>query len=139
MSTPEPELPWYQFRLRSLLLLMLYVAVLCSLGVISSWFFAGLTGLATSLGGIIGRIVARTKLGLVVGALLGISGLTFSLLTLPPAYLQLVGFEGWQVVCWIAALLGGVLGGVSGGLWMRFHSRRATHRTDKQEAERRSP
>jgi len=33
MSTPEPELRWYQFSLRSLLLFTTFVAVLCSIGV----------------------------------------------------------------------------------------------------------
>jgi hypothetical protein len=62
MSIPEPKLPWYQFRLRPLLLFALFVAVLCSIGVYTYWIIS----LCVLIGIPLGILVARAKEGVVV-------------------------------------------------------------------------
>ena len=57
MST-EPKLFWYQFGLRSLLLLTLFVAVLCLIGVCTHWLISVAIGMIVVVGGFAGRIVA---------------------------------------------------------------------------------
>ena len=71
MSTPEPELRWYQFTLRSLMLLTLFVAVICSLGVCTHWLVSAVIAMF-ALAGMAGRIVAGTRLGFVQGVVFGI-------------------------------------------------------------------
>ena len=66
MSTPGTK-PWYQFSLRSLLLLTVFVAVLCSTGVRSHWSVAA----TIAVGGVAGGIIAMSWLGLVLGVLSG--------------------------------------------------------------------
>ena len=55
MPTPEPKLPWYQFSLRSLFLLTVFVALLCSIGVCTDWSVAAVIGVGSITGGIIAR------------------------------------------------------------------------------------
>jgi hypothetical protein len=114
MATSKPKLPWYQFSLRSLLLLTVFVAVLCSLGVCTHWFFSALVAMLT-LGGIEGRIVAGTRLGFVQGVVFGIQFLLGAVLlcVLLRFPLPLPWEASWQlgVVLGIAVLIGGVVGG----------------------------
>ena len=107
---PNPNLPWYQFSLRSLLLLTLYVAVLCSLGICTHWIFSVVIG----IGGIAGWIVARTWFGFLLGAMWA---LAFVLL-IPALALNIpMALEDWQqyAILVIAAIVGGVLGGFRAG------------------------
>ena len=66
MSTPS-KLPWYQFSLRSVLLLTLVVAVLCSIGACTHWLVSVMLDSVVLIGGVTGRIVGGTGLGLVEG------------------------------------------------------------------------
>ncbi len=66
---PTPKLPWYQFSLRSLLLLTLFVVVLCSLGVCTDWVVSAVI----AVGGVMGGILARKWSGLVLGVISGIA------------------------------------------------------------------
>ena len=116
MST-EPKLFWYQFSLRSLLLLTLFVAVLCSIGVCTHWLISVAIGMIVVIGGFAGPIVAGTRLGFVQGIVYGIqfflvAGLLCTFLPFPWA-------PSWRssVVLALAVLVGGVLGGLS--LWPR--------------------
>jgi len=121
MPTPSP--PWYQFSLRSLFLLTLFVAVLCSIGVCTNWFFSVVLAILT-LGGIAGRIVARSGVGFVPGVL---CGTLLALITVPLAalfslhVLVFVRPPQWLLaVFWlVAALISVVVGGVLGGLIAR--------------------
>jgi hypothetical protein len=120
MATPRTTLPWYQFSLWSLLLLVFFVAVLCSLGVCTHWLVSAVVALTVTIGGIAGRIVAGTRLGFPQGAVFGIQAVLVAVLVC-----VLFGFEGvwlnfagaWQpswrfwVAIGIAALIGGILGG----------------------------
>src|SRR5208282_5243379 len=74
MSAREPELPWYQFSLRSLLLLTVVVAVLCAIGVGTDWCVAAVIGVS----GIAGGIVARRSVGFLLGVLAGNVGTCFA-------------------------------------------------------------
>ena len=69
---PTPKLPWYQFSLRSLLLLTVFVAVLCSLGVCTHWLVSVAIAVTVAIGGIAGRIVAGTRLGFVQGVVFAV-------------------------------------------------------------------
>ena len=117
---PPPNLPWYQFRLRSLLLLTAFVAVLCSIGVCTHWVVSAVVGVS----GVAGRIVARRNFGFLLGSLFGS--------VFAPITVILASFLGDLVLAFvspsemlgtilgvIAALTGGVLGGVFGGLMAR--------------------
>ncbi len=121
MSTPERQLPWYQFSLRSLLLLVALVAILCSIGVSTKWSVSAAIAASLLIGGVAGGMVAGTRAGVVVGAVYSIplvffaaSGLIF--LTLP---ISLVRSVDWMLVGRIAVAIGGILGGVAGGLIAR--------------------
>jgi hypothetical protein len=113
MPTPKPKQPWYQFSLRSLLLLTVFVAVLCFIGVCTNWLFSALAAMTVLIGGTAGRIVAGTRLGFVQGVLFGIQ-FALSCLFLPfPFLLNWESPWPWGVVLGIAVLIGGVLGGYS--------------------------
>ena len=126
MAAPKPSLsPWYQFSLRSLMLLVLFVSVLCSLCVSTHSLVPAVFGLAMMLGGVAGRIVARTRSGFIEGAVVGIS---FSVIAIEVGILLLAfacppeepSWPLWFMVVLIAALVGGVLAG--------FEARRASKR-----------
>ena len=124
MSTPEPELRWYQFTLRSLMLLTLFVAVICSLGVCTHWLVSAVIAMF-ALAGMAGRIVAGTRLGFVQGVVFGIqfllAAVVIHLLLFPflpfwvAPWLRLLLDEPWRlgVVLGIVVLIGGALGGLS--------------------------
>ncbi len=124
MATPEP--PWYQFSLRSLLLLTAFVAVLCSLGVCTDWSIAAVV----AVGGVAGGIITRTRSGLLHGIMYGVgfSGMAaaacvllwfFELLNVPRLWVP------WQSAgaIKIAAVIGSLIGGILGGLSVRRRSR----------------
>ena len=120
---PTPKLPWYQFSIRFLLLLTVFVAILCSIGVRRGWSISAVV----AVGGVTGGIVARKWSGLVLGVFSGIayaSGAVvvcgfccFALGTLPPSNL----FWQWIIA---AAIVGALVGGVFGGLTARHRSGR---------------
>ena len=121
MNPPEPQLPRYQFSLRSLLLAVALVAIMCSLGVSTKWSLSAAIAAILLIGGVSGGMVAGTWAGVVAGAAYTIPLFFFAasslmLLTLP---ISLVRSVDWMLVCRIAMLVGGVLGGVSGGLIAR--------------------
>ena len=60
ISTPAPRPPWYQFNIRSLLVLTTFAAILCSLGVCTHWGVSVVFGIAVVIAGIAGRIGLRT-------------------------------------------------------------------------------
>jgi len=69
-SYAHTKLPWYQFSLRSLLLLTLFVAVLCSIGVCTHYWLVSVAAAAIFLlGGTMGRIVAGSRVGFWQGGL----------------------------------------------------------------------
>src|SRR5208283_1367185 len=118
MSTPEPELRWYQFSLRSLLLLVLAVALFCSLGVCTNWVVSVLLAAIVLIGGVMGRIVAGRRVGFAVGVLFAIDGFCLAFV----AYGTLIAFfpqlleatwQLWVTASGLAVLLGGILGGLS--------------------------
>ena len=109
MTAAKPTLsPWYQFSLRSLLLLTLFVAALCSIGVCTHWLISAFVAMVTIVG-IMGRIVAGIRLGFVAGVLYGILFILAVFLFLPTHWTT------WECLSatGIAALIGGVVGGLS--------------------------
>ncbi len=116
MPTREPELRWYQFSLRSLLLLPVFVAVLCAIGVRMHWAFSAILAAIVLIGGIAGGIVAGGKVGFVQGAfgaiqffLLAVVGSLLSIALFPALFHASPWF--WMVIGGIAVLSGGILGG----------------------------
>jgi hypothetical protein len=110
---PTPKLPWYQFSLRSLLLLTLFVAVLCSLGVCTHWFVSAVVVMLV-LAGVAGRIVAGTRVGYPQGFAFGIVFLLGTGLACMALFRFLLPWESlwfWGVVLGVAALIGGIVGG----------------------------
>jgi MFS family permease len=116
---PMPT-PWYQFSLRSLLLLTLFVAICCSIGVYTHWELS----VAVCVGGIAGRIAARRELGYLVGAVFGATVafiatfLTLFVVQLGLRYLPHpeILWRMKEVLVIVAAFFGVVLGGILGGL-----------------------
>jgi len=128
MPAREPDLPWYQFSLRSLLLLTLFVAVLCSIGVRTHWSVTA----AIAVGGITGGIVARSWLGLVLGVMSGgmcavamaaVCVIMWRLLFRVPFSMS-IPLDGVSDGIRLAAIIGSLLGGVLGGRVARFRSQR---------------
>ena len=124
---PEPELPWYQFSLRSLLLFTVFVAVLCSIGVCTDWSFVAVT----AAGGIAGGIVARRWLGLVIGSLSGAAGAVIGVGAYAFVWSLLFGMPidwapSWQSIAAmkIAAITGSLVSGGVGGIAARRRSER---------------
>ncbi len=122
---PESELRPFQFTLRSLLLLAVFVAILCSIGVCTDWIVA----VVLAVGGITGGLVARKLSGLAIGAFFGMAcavgaAAVFGLLAL----LFLGMFSQWDprlnMVMAIAAFIGSLVGGAMGGLMARYLSGR---------------
>ncbi len=125
MTTPRPELPWYQFSLRSLLLFTAFVAVLCAIGVRMHWAFSAILATIVLIGGVAGRIVAGTRRGFMQGALGAVQFFLLAVvgsLLLIAAFPQLFHASGqfWVVIYGTAVLSGGVLGGSTA----RFRSKR---------------
>lgn len=107
--------PWYQFSLRSLLLLTVFVGVLCALGIYTHWLFATVIGLTVLCGGIAGWIGARTRLGFVLGIVVAVSFVLlvgFFLLL----FFGLLGAAQWPrwLLCAVAAVVASVSGLVGG-------------------------
>ncbi|MGA2258197.1 MAG: hypothetical protein ABSG53_26315 [Thermoguttaceae bacterium] len=120
MSTPEPELRWYQFSLRSLLLVTLFMAVLCSLGVWANWSVA----VVIAVGGIAGGIVARSLLGFARGI---VTGGLFSIVSGIAGLLWRTSFRSIDEIIatmQIAAIVGSLIGGILGGYTARYRSKR---------------
>jgi len=106
-----PNLPWYQFSLRSLLLLTIFVAVLCSIGLYTHWLVSAVVGWTVMIGGIAGRIVAGTRLGFAQGVVFGIQFLLWS--GVACLFIPFFREPPWRmgVTLGIAVLIGGILGG----------------------------
>ena len=66
MTTPNPQRRWYQFSLRLLLLLTGFVAVLCSIGIWTNWYFSALLATIVLFSGIARRIVSTPVRNIVV-------------------------------------------------------------------------
>ena len=126
MSVPESELPWYQFSLRSLLLLAVFVAVICSFGSGADWSVLAVI----AVGGVAGRIIAGRWFGLIVGVLsagvyaviaaIACAGICFFSFDSPATWAQ-----SWQcIAAKIAAIIGALIGGVLGGFTARLRSER---------------
>ncbi len=117
MPTPKPKPPRYQFSLRSLLLLTLVIAVLCSIGVCTHWLVSAVIALPVAIGGIAGWIVAGTGEGFVMGIVVGILFLLGDFViccAFLSAIPQVVEVR-WQLFAafhLIALLMGGILGGL---------------------------
>jgi hypothetical protein len=111
MPDPAPTRRRFQFRLRTLLLFILFVAVLCSIGVSTNWFMS----LAVLIGLPAGLFVARAKEGVLA------CGFQFFLIAASGCELIFVAtLEAWQPVWWstmgwwltivIAVVMGAVYG-----------------------------
>ena len=115
---PAPKLPWYQFSIRFLLLLTLFVAILCSIGVRRGWSISAVV----AVGGVAGGLVARKWSGLVLGVFSGIGYASLAVVVCGFccfAFGMLPSLDSfWQ---WIiaAAIVGALIGGVFGGLTAR--------------------
>ena len=127
MTTPRPELPWYQFSLRSLLLFTAFVAVLCSIGVRTDWSVSAVI----AVGGVVGGILARTWSGLILGGVLGsmcaVVGIAaFAFVWCIVFRMPMFWTPSWELIAAvkIAAIVGSLAGGVLGGCTARFHSKR---------------
>jgi len=116
-----PSHPWYQFSLRSLLLLVVFVALLCVLGRYTHWLLAAIIGLTVLCGGIAGWIVAHTRLGFVQGIVFAVQFvLLVGLFLLLP-----LGFFGAESTRWLLCVVTAVVASVSGvvgGITVRSRS-----------------
>jgi uncharacterized membrane protein len=108
MNGSEPKLRRYQFRLRSLLQLTVFVAVLCSIGVYTHWAFAA----AIVIGGIAGGLFAGTWLGVAQGAVSG------TICSVVAAFIVLPSEQRF----WAAAIISSLLGGILGGYSAQYHA-----------------
>ena len=127
MTTPRPELPWYQFSLRSLLLFTAFVAVLCSIGVRTDWSVSAVI----AVGGVVGGILARTWSGLVLGGVLGsmcaVVGIAAFVVVWSIVFrIPMLWAPYWELIAAVklAAIVGSLAGGVLGGCTARFRSGR---------------
>ena len=118
MSTSEPALTWYQFSLRSLLLLTLWVAVLCSLGVCTYWLYSAVI----AIDAIVGRGISRRRSGLVLGVMVACICSAVAAATCVFFWMLLFGMpllwvptRQFFVAVEIAAIIGSLIGGVLGG------------------------
>ena len=122
-SMTDPKLPWYQFSLRFLLLLPIFVAVLGWIGVRRGWSISAVV----AVGGVAGGLVARKWSGLVLGVFSGIGYASLAVVVcgffcfafgmLPPSDT----FWQWTIA---AAIVGALIGGIFGGLTARHRSGR---------------
>lgn len=107
----------FQYSIRSLLLLTLFVAVLCSLGACTSWLASVAVAVTIVIGGIAGRIVAGTRLGFIQGALFAIQFVVIAVIVglvdqAPIPILQREASWGLSDLYFgVAALVGGIVGG----------------------------
>ncbi len=101
MDTPEPELPWYQFSLRSLFLLTLLVAILCSIGVSAGWLYSFVVLIGVPLGITLVRAKAEVFIYAVRLLLIVLCGYL---------WLCFVSFGVWKPI-WLGALVIAVLAG----------------------------
>jgi predicted Co/Zn/Cd cation transporter (cation efflux family) len=105
-----PTSPWYQFSLRSLLLLTVFVAALCGLGIYTHWLLAAIIGLTVMCGGITGWLVARTRLGFAQGIVFAVQFvLLVGLFLLLP-----LGFLRSEWPRWLLCAVTAVVASVSG-------------------------
>lgn len=120
-TTVKPTYRWYQFSLRSLLLLCVFVAVLCSVGVCVHWAIPAAVASVVTIGGVAGGVVARTRSGLVQGVVVAVQ---FSLIVFLIGLFALPAIRRGAPAPWgspwlavvamgFASLLGGCLGGDS--------------------------
>ena len=131
MNAPDPKLPWYQFSLRSLLLLTLFVAVLCSIAV---RIRLERCQRSSQLAALREGIVARSWFGLVLGVLSGgicavmmaaICVIMWQLLFRVPFHMRIPSsLDGVIDGIKLAAIIGSLLGGIVGGRVARFRSER---------------
>ena len=129
MSTPEPELRWYQFSLRSLLLFAVFVALLCSLGVSMGRGYAAAAVVNVLISGFVGRTVAKTWSGLVLGCVSGslcacAAAFTCAFFWCGRFGVLLQGLPSWECMLAINAMatIGSLIGGVLGGFAARHRS-----------------
>lgn len=121
MGTSEPKLPWYQFSLWSLLLLTVFAAVLCSIGICTDWSVAAII----AVGGVSGKIVARSWVGLIVGVLVGNLGACFAGVLACPFSVSSISSSPTSLFnLKIAMIIGSLIGGVLGGSKARNRSKR---------------
>jgi len=109
-----PKSPWYQLSLRSLLLWILFVVVVCSLDVWTHW----LVSAVIVTGGVVGGIFAGTRLGVAQGA---VSGSICSIIAVSVCAV-IIGMQPSEGKCIIVAIIGSLLGGVLGGYSAKYHS-----------------
>jgi hypothetical protein len=101
------------------LLLTLFVAVLCSIGVCTHWAVSVAVAIAVAIGGIAGKIAAGTRFGFVLGVVLVIQFLFWAGIVCAFLVWQFAFLVHWElrgllsVVLVIAALIGGIVGGYS--------------------------
>jgi energy-coupling factor transporter transmembrane protein EcfT len=113
---PAPKLPWYQFSLRSLLLLTFFVAMVCSLGAYTHWLLSVAILANVLIGGVAGRIVGEARSGFVQGVVFAI---LFFLIAFIYCTLSMGASPGlwnvvwWFLICGFAMLVGGIVGGLS--------------------------
>jgi hypothetical protein len=88
---PEPERRWHQYSLRTLLIIVSIVAMLCSIGVYASWCISLCILAAMLLGGLIGYSIAKTQWGFVRGV---VHGFQFFLVLMIAA--TICFFINWQ-------------------------------------------
>jgi hypothetical protein len=110
MATPEPELPWYQFSLRSLLLLVFVVALICSLGACTHWVGPVVLATVVFVGGGMGRLIAGIRAGFREGTLYGTLVFLIVLSVSRPWTFDLSRDWRWVVG---TAVLGGAVGGLT--------------------------
>jgi hypothetical protein len=127
MSIREPQLLWYQFSLRSLLLFTAFVAVLCSIGVRTDWSVSAVI----AVGGVAGGTMARTWSAFVLGGVLGgmcavVGVVAFAFVWHIVLRMPLRWVPSWEFIAAVkfVAIIGSLAGGVLGGSTARFRSQR---------------
>ena len=127
MTTPTPKVPWYQFSLRSLLLLTVFVAVLCSIGVCTEWLYS----VVIAIGAILGRSISRKRSGLALGVMAACMCSAIAAATCVFFWMLLFGMpllwvptRQFIVAVEVAAIIGSFIGGILGGIGERTRSER---------------
>ncbi len=131
MDTPEPDKRPFQFSLRSMLLLTVFVAVVCSIGVCTDWSVAAVIGVGGMTGGIVARSWRGLMLGLFVGGMGAFTAAAACMILgvlLFSGPVGVVGGPSWAngliVVMELAAIIGSAIGGILGGRLARYRSER---------------
>ena len=124
-SPAESKLPWYQFSLRSLLILTVFAAVICSIGAHTYWSFA----VILAIGGVAGGIASRSWLGLMLGVLVGFIGAVVAVIAAAFLGLLIIDVPMQRanvetVRMFATAIIGAVVGGILGGRVARYRSER---------------